>query len=64
MLLVSQVADVVVGFAHRVSGAHLAGEHGLDALVQSNAVLALLYTGRIASGANAHALKANLTVRF
>lgn len=39
-------------------------EAGLDALVQSNAVLALLYTGRIASGASAHALKANLTVRF
>ncbi|EKS37646.1 autotransporter outer membrane beta-barrel domain-containing protein [Afipia clevelandensis] len=39
-------------------------EAGLDAMVYRNTLLALLYTGRIASGANAHALKANLAVRF
>lgn len=39
-------------------------ETGLDALITRNTVLALLYTGRIASNANAHALKANLAVSF
>jgi len=39
-------------------------EAGLDALIYRNTVLALLYTGRIASNANAHALRANLAVRF
>jgi len=42
----------------------LLAEAGLDAMVYRNTLLALLYTGRIASGANAHALKANLAVRF
>lgn len=39
-------------------------EAGLDALIYRNTVLALLYTGRIASDASAHAIKANLAVRF
>jgi outer membrane autotransporter protein len=39
-------------------------EAGLDAVIYRNTVLALLYTGRIASDANAHALKANLAVKF
>lgn len=39
-------------------------EAGLDAQVHRNAVLALLYTGRIAADASAHALRANLAVRF
>ena len=39
-------------------------EAGLDALIYRNTVLALLYTGRIAADANAHAIKANLAVKF
>jgi len=39
-------------------------EAGLDAQIYRNTVLALLYTGRMASDASAHALKANLAVRF
>lgn len=39
-------------------------EAGLDALIYRNTVLALLYTGRIASDASAHAIKANLAVKF
>ena len=39
-------------------------EAGLDAQIYRNTVLALLYTGRIASDASAHALKANLAVKF
>jgi uncharacterized protein with beta-barrel porin domain len=39
-------------------------EAGLDAVVHRNAVLGLLYTGRLAADASAHALRANLTVRF
>lgn len=39
-------------------------EAGLDALVHKNAVLALLYTGRLAADASAHAVRANLAIRF
>lgn len=39
-------------------------EAGLDAVVHRNAVLALLYTGRVSADASAHALRANLAVRF
>lgn len=39
-------------------------EAGLDAMVHRNAVLALLYTGRLAADTTAHALRASLAVRF
>lgn len=39
-------------------------EAGLDAFVHRNTVVALLYTGRIAADASAHAVKANVAVRF
>lgn len=39
-------------------------EAGLDALVHRNAVLTLLYTGRLAADASAHSVRANLAVRF
>ena len=39
-------------------------EAGLDAFVHRNTVVALLYTGRIAADASAHAVRANVAVRF
>jgi outer membrane autotransporter protein len=39
-------------------------EAGLDAFVLRNMMVALLYTGRIAVGASAHAVRANVAVRF
>ena len=39
-------------------------EAGLDAFVLRNTVVALLYTGRIAADASAHAVRANVAVRF
>jgi outer membrane autotransporter protein len=39
-------------------------EAGLDALVHRNTVIALLYTGRIAADASAHAVRANVAVKF
>jgi uncharacterized protein with beta-barrel porin domain len=39
-------------------------EAGLDALVHHNTVIVLLYTGRIAADASAHAVKANVAVKF
>lgn len=39
-------------------------EAGLDAFVHRNTVVALLYTGRIAADASAHAVRANIAVRF
>lgn len=39
-------------------------EAGLDALVHRNAVLTLLYAGRLAADASAHSVRANLAVRF
>lgn len=39
-------------------------EAGVDALVRQNTRLSLLYSGRLAADASAHALKANLAARF
>ncbi|HEX7791272.1 MAG TPA: autotransporter domain-containing protein [Afipia sp.] len=39
-------------------------EAGIDALVRSNTRLSLMYTARLAADASAHAVRANLTVRF
>nr|HAQ94540.1 autotransporter outer membrane beta-barrel domain-containing protein [Afipia sp.] len=39
-------------------------EAGLDALVHRNAILGILYTGRLAADASAHSVRANLAVRF
>ena len=39
-------------------------EAGLDALVHRNTVVALLYTGRIAADAGAHAVRANVALKF
>ncbi len=39
-------------------------EAGLDALVHRNTVVALLYTGRIAAETSAHAVRANVAVKF
>lgn len=39
-------------------------EAGFDALLDRNMTLALLYTGRIASDADSHALKASFAVKF
>lgn len=39
-------------------------EAGLDALVHRNTVVALVYTGRIAADASAHAVRANVAMKF
>lgn len=39
-------------------------EAGIDALVRSNTRLSLMYTARLAADASAHAVRANLAVRF